>query len=500
MILSHNKTLIRMEGILKNFLGVIALNHVDMNIGYGEVRALIGENGAGKSTLMKILSGIHRCDDGKIIYKGQHVHIKNPHDALTLGIAMIHQELNHVPAMTVAENIFLGREPVHPILGIVNRKKMETLTTQILQQMDVKVSPCAKMCELSISEMQLVEIVKAISYKAELIIMDEPTSSLSGKEVEKLYSVIEMLKSKNVSVIYISHKLDEIFQIADTVTVLRDGEWIDTKPIAEINRNELIQKMAGRELKNVYPQRKANVKEIIFEVKNLNKHGNFSDIHFSLKKGEILGVYGLMGAGRTELAEALFGIAPADTGEIFIQGEKAKINSPQDAISYDIGFVPEDRKLKGLNTCGPVVSNTTIVFLSKICKYSQIIDKKEEKRIVTQQTQNLRIKISSLFQLVENLSGGNQQKIVLAKWLMGKPEILILYEPTRGIDVFAKTEIYKIMNDLVDQGMSIIMISSEIPEIMGMSDRLLVMQHGEISAEFSREHFNQEKIMEAALV
>jgi len=492
-------SLLRMEGIFKTFPGVIALNNVHLEVGYGKVLALMGENGAGKSTLMKILTGIIQPDNGRIIFEGKEIKILNPKSALSAGIVMIHQELSPIPEMTIAENILLGREPAFKIPGIVNRKKLRQTAIELLGLMDLSIDPDTKMKELSISEMQMVEIVKALSYNARLIIMDEPTSAISDKEVEKLFEVIVKLKEKNISIIYISHKIEEIYRIADDITILRDGEYIDTHPANALQYDDLIKFMVGRELKEIFPKEDIELKETVFEIKGFNKAGKFSDINFLLNKHEILGIAGLMGSGRTELAEAVFGLDNPDSGTLLINGKATKIRSPKDAIANGIGFIPEDRKLKGLILCRSVMENISLAYLDNFCKFGGIINLEEERNESKRQVQDLRIKTSSIQQVTERLSGGNQQKVVLSKWLIGSAKILIFDEPTRGIDINAKAEIYKLMTNFLKQGKAIVMISSELPELIGMCDRILVFHKGTISGEFERKDFNQERILKAAM-
>jgi inositol transport system ATP-binding protein len=488
-----------MEGISKAFSGVVALKNVQLEVGYGKVHALMGENGAGKSTLMKILTGIYQPDNGKITFRGKEIQIKNPRAALSSGIVMIHQELNPIPEMTIAENILIGREPVYKVFGMVNRKKLRQTATELLKQMDLSINPDTKMKELSISEMQMVEIVKALSYDARLIIMDEPTSAISDKEVEKLFEIIVKLKEKNISIIYISHKIEEIYKIADDITILRDGEYIDTCYAKTLLYDDLIKKMVGRELKEIFPKENIELKETVLEVKNFNKAGKFTDISFYLRKQEILGIAGLMGAGRTELAEAVFGLDIPDSGKLFLNGRETKIRNPQDAINHGIGFIPEDRKIKGLCLCRPVMENISLAYLDDFCTLGGIIKLEKEIKESKRQVQNLKIKTSSIHQVTDRLSGGNQQKVVLSKWLIGNASILIFDEPTRGIDINAKAEIYKIMTSFLKQDKAIIMISSELQELIGMCDRILVLHKGKISGEFERKDFNQERILKAAM-
>jgi inositol transport system ATP-binding protein len=488
-----------MEGISKTFGNINALKNVHFEADYGRVHALMGENGAGKSTLMKILSGIIQPDEGKITLKGKEVQFKNPRAALSSGIVMIHQELSPIPEMTIAENILIGREPVYNMPGILNRNKLRQTAAELLKRMDLSLNPDLKMKDLSISEMQMVEIVKAFSYNAQLIIMDEPTSAISDKEVEKLFEIISKLKENNISIVYISHKIDEIYRIADDITILRDGEFIDRGPSKTLDYNDLIKKMVGRELREIFPKENLDLKETILEIKNFSKADKFSNISFSLRKQEILGIAGLMGAGRTEIAESLFGIDPPDSGNLYLNGIETKIRNPHDAINLGIGFIPEDRKIKGLILCRSVLENISLAFLNRFCFVGTLINLHKEKNEVKQQILNLKIKTSSVYQTAESLSGGNQQKVVLSKWMLGNSDILILDEPTRGIDINSKAEIYKIMTGFVKLGKSLIMISSELTELIGMCDRIIVFHKGKITREFKQKDFNQEMILKAAV-
>lgn len=487
--------LLEMRNITKSFSGVRALKGVDFRLKAGSVHALMGENGAGKSTLMKILSGNYHCDDGEIILKGRKVKIDRPTKALHMGISMIYQELTPVPEMMVAENIFLGREPVK--MGLLDYKELFRQTKELLDHIGIDLDPAAKMKDLKVSDMQLVEIAKAVSYNSDIIIMDEPTSAITDREVEKLFTVIRELKGRGKGIIYISHKMDEVFKIADTITVFRDGQYIGTKSSEETNSREIISMMVGRELKDIFPKSMHKTGEVMLSVRNFSQKGKFHNVSFDVHKGEVLGIAGLMGSGRTEVMEALFGITKADSGEIYIEGSKVSIKSPVDAIRHGIAFVTEDRKLEGLVLPASVKHNITVASLKKVSgKY--FIKNREERSVVDLYIKSLSIKTPSRDQIVQSLSGGNQQKVVIAKWLMTKPKILILDEPTRGIDVGAKTEIYKLMNKFASEGYAIIMISSELPEILGMSDRILVFHDRSVAGELSREEATQERIMEFA--
>lgn len=487
--------ILKMNKITKIFPGTKALNAVDFSLKKGTLHALMGENGAGKSTLMKILAGIHRPDEGEIVYDGKKIIIETPSKALKLGIAMIHQELMPVLEMTVAENIFLGREPLNK--GLLDYKILNRQTKELLDYIGMDVEPTTKMKKLKVSEMQLVEIAKAVSYDSKIIIMDEPTSAITDREVEKLFVIIKELVSKGKSIIYISHKIDEIFRISDFITVLRDGDYIETVKTSEIAVDQLIKLMVGRELIDIYPRRNSKKGNIMLSVKGLTHQKKFHDISFDLKEGEILGISGLMGAGRTEVMESIFGLRKLDAGDIFINGKKVKIRKPIDAINNGLAFVTEDRKYEGLSLPLSVKHNMTISALDKFSK-NGIISRTHENEVVDEQIKSLRIKTPNSKTAVKALSGGNQQKVVIGKWILTNPKILILDEPTRGIDIGAKTEIYKLMNKFVEKGYGIIMISSELPEVLGMSDRIIVFYEGHISGELENEAFCQEHVMALA--
>lgn len=490
------KELLEMKGIEKSFNTVQVLHGVDLVVRPGTVHALMGENGAGKSTLMKALAGIHRCDKGSIYINGKQVEIQSPKHSQELGIAMIHQELSPVPEMTVAENIFLGREPGRgPFL---NYEKMYQDTKELLHSLKVEISPKAKVGTLKVADQQLVEIAKAISLNAEIIIMDEPTSAITDKEVDNLFELVADLKKQGKGIIYISHKMDEIFKIADDITVLRDGTYVNTWLAAEIDTQTLIKNMVGRELTEIYPKTPAKIQNVMLEVKNFSLENKFKDISFQVKKGEIFGISGLVGAGRTELMHALFGLEKADSGEVIFDGEPIMVRKPKDAIARGIAYVTEDRKREGLVLEMSIAQNITLSSM-KALSCGPFVKEGEERKIVKEQIERLRIKLNSPKQMVKSLSGGNQQKVVLAKWMMKNPRLLILDEPTRGIDVGAKSEIYKLMCEYVAKGNSIIMISSEMPEVMGMADRIMVLSNGRIGGETTRDEFKQERIMQMAV-
>ena len=500
MTAQNEKFLLKMEDISKAFSGVPALKNVRLEVKRGEVHALMGENGAGKSTLMKILSGIVQRDGGEIFLEGKRAEIKSPKGALDLGISMIHQELNPVRAMTVAENIFLGKEPCYGFTGVVNRRKQRELTQALFREMDVTIDPDKTMSKLSVAEMQLVEIIKAVSYQSRIIIMDEPTSAITGREVVKLFEIIRGLKAKGMAIIYISHKMDEIFRISDTITVLRDGQYIETRPAKDLDHDTLVKLMVGRKISEMFPKREvAAQEEVIFEVNGLTRQGLFENINFKVKKGEVFGIAGLMGAGRSEVMETIFGLRRADSGTVKVRGREVRIDSPADSIRHRIAFITEDRKLQGLNLTASVRDNISLVNLKKFTRFGQLLQFKKENAAADAEIERLRIKTRGRNQIVRTLSGGNQQKVVLAKWLLAEPEIIILDEPTRGIDIGAKAEIYKIIAQLTAQGATVIMISSELEEILGLCDRVIVLYHGKITAEFERAAFSQENIIKAAM-
>ncbi|SHK06914.1 ribose transport system ATP-binding protein [Caminicella sporogenes DSM 14501] len=489
--------ILEMKEITKSFPGVLALDKVNFRVPKGKVMALLGENGAGKSTLMKILSGVYQKTSGKIYFKGREVNFNSPREAQNSGIAIIHQELNLIPELTIAENIFLGREPIN-ILRKIDKKQLYKRAVELLEFLGVKENPQKKISELSIGKQQMVEIAKALSLDAEIIIMDEPTDALTDKETVNLFKVINTLKTEGKSIVYISHRMKEIFEICDYVTVLRDGKFIGEKSIEEINEDDLIEMMVGRKLTEQYPRIEINLGKKVLEVKNLSNE-LISDISFDLYEGEILGVAGLMGSGRTELARTIYGAIKAREGEILLDGKKLNIKSPSDAIKYGIAYVSEDRKGDGLVLGMTVKENMSLSALNKFTGLFGYINKSKEIKSSKEYVEKISIKTPSINQTVKNLSGGNQQKVSISKSLMTKPRVLILDEPTRGVDVGAKKEIYDLMNEFKKQGMSIIMISSEIPEILGMSDRILIMHEGRLSGILNIKDATQEKIMKLAV-
>jgi inositol transport system ATP-binding protein len=493
----NDQYLLKMKDITKEFPGVKALDRVQLNIRKGSVHALMGENGAGKSTLMKILIGIYKQDEGTVMFKGKELQSANINEALNKGISMIHQELSPVPHMTAAENIFLGREPTIGKSPWVDQKQLVKQTRELFERVGINVNPRTKMKDLSIANMQMVEIAKAISYESDLIIMDEPTSAITDKEVAHLFKIIRNLQKEGVSVIYISHKMDEIFDICDEITIFRDGQYVSTHPASELNQDRLIERMVGRELEEVFYKEFADIKDVFLSVRALSKKGKFNHVSFEVKRGEILGFAGLMGSGRTEIMESLFGIYPPDEGELFIEGKQVNIQSPQDAIRHKIGLLTEDRKQSGLFLPLSVQDNMLTVGIDHYVKKGLLHEKKITEHC-EQERRRLAIKTPNLQQAIKFLSGGNQQKALLARWLLNDPDLLILDEPTRGIDVGAKSEIYKLMCELAKRGKAIIMISSELPEVLGLSDRIIVMHEGRVTGELSREEATQERVMQLA--
>lgn len=487
--------LLEMKNICKSFGTNRVLKNVQFDLFAGEVHALIGENGAGKSTLMKILMGMYKKDSGSLSVMGSDEAYANPDQALKAGVAMIHQELNPIPDMSVAENIFLGKEKRKWIF--VDKKEQEKEAEKYLDMLGVELDSSALMRDLSVSEMQMVEIAKALSYGARIIIMDEPTSAITEAEVEKLFQNIRMLKEKGTGIIYISHKMDELFKISDRITVLRDGQYVFSKETEKLQANDLIKAMVGREITEIYPESKSRVGEVILKVKHASRKGEFKKIDFELHSGEKLGIAGLMGAGRTELMMAVFGAAKLAEGEIEIKGNVVKIKSPKDAIRHKIALVTEDRKRYGLNLSASVEDNAVSVIEGSLSKFG-FYNKKAGKKAAAEMIGRMNTKITGMDQTVGSLSGGNMQKVVLAKWLLNDPDIIIFDEPTRGIDVGAKAEIYKIIEELACRGKGIIIISSEMPELIGLSQRIIVLHEGEQTGELRDKEMTQENIMALA--
>lgn len=490
--------LLEMKGVCKSFPGVKALQDVSLQLRAGEVHALLGENGAGKSTLIKVLGGIYIAEEGEIYIEGKKVSINNVHDSHENGVAIIHQELVLVPYMTVAENIFLGRE--HGKGKFINKESMIREAQALLDQYEMNIDAETLVKDLTIAQQQMVEIVKAISFNSKILVMDEPTSSISDKEVGFLFETMRTLTKKGVGIIYISHKMSELEEICDRVTVMRDGTYVGTKVVSETSKDELVAMMVGRELTNYYTRDFQKSGEVILKCENISDGKMAKGASFELRKGEIIGFAGLVGAGRSEVMKCVFGLTKGSTGDIYVEGKKVEIHSPIDALKHGIALVPESRKTEGLYKVQSVKFNSTIEVLDQFIKVGRV-DQDKEEAITQKYIDMMSTKTPSQEQVIGNLSGGNQQKVMIGRWLATDPKILILDEPTRGVDVGAKSEIYAIMNELAKQGMSIIMISSELPEILNMSDRIYVMKEGRISGVFNHEEgVTQEDIMQLAAV
>lgn len=487
---------IEMRDIDKAFGSNQVLKHAGFELADGEVHALMGENGAGKSTLMKILTGVYTRDAGTVMVDGKEVNYKNPQEAEKAGIVFIYQELNVMFDLTVEENLFMGKE-IHGRFGICDRKAMQKKAKETLTMLGVDISPKTVMSDLSVGQQQMIEICKALMVDAKVIIMDEPTAALTQSETVALFKVIESLRKKGVSIVYISHRMEEIFELCDRITVLRDGSYIGVKDIPKTNMNEIVKMMIGREIGERYPVRNIKIGKEVLKVSGLTKAGVFKDVSFSVHAGEVLGISGLMGAGRTEIMQAIFGNLPYESGTIEIDGKQVTIKNPIQAISHGIGFITEDRKTEGLMLEKSIQENVALCNLGSISS-SSIISSAREKELVAKAIKDLHIKCFGPFHECNNLSGGNQQKVVLAKWILTDPKILILDEPTRGVDIGAKKEIYSIINELAAKGVAVIMVSSELPEVLGMSDRIMVVREGEVRGIISHDEANQENVMTLA--
>ncbi len=496
-----NGLLLEMHGISKAFPGVQALSNVDFSARRGEVVALIGENGAGKSTLMKVLGGVYRSDEGRIVLRGEEVDFRSPHDAQEKGVSTIYQELNLTSNQTVAENIFLGRQPKLPGLlgtfGLVDRKAERAGALEHLQHLGVPINPRALISDLSVAKQQLVEIAKALSFHSDILIMDEPTAALPEEEVHRLFTLIRSLKEQGLAIIFVSHRLEEVMEIADRVVVLRDGQLVGDVPIDEVTVQEIIHMMVGRTITDFYVKDQIAPGEVVLEVRGLNRAGVLSDINFKIRAGEIVGLGGLIGAGRTETARAIFGVDHIDGGQVFVDGKPVRITSARSAIQHGIGYVPEDRKEQGLILIMAVRENISLAKLPDMTDWGWI-KRGEVNHLAVSMVDQLQIRTPSLSQPVMYLSGGNQQKVVVSKWLALNPRVLILDEPTRGVDVGAKAEIHNLINQLAKEGIAVLLISSELPELLGMSDRVLVMCRGQIAGELQRDDFSQEAVIALA--
>jgi ribose transport system ATP-binding protein len=488
--------LLRMEGISKSFPGVKALQGVSLRLDQGEVLGVCGENGAGKSTLMKILSGIYQAETGEIRFAGQPVKISSPRHAETLGIAIVHQELNLVPHLTVAENILMGRIPSR--MGIVSKSAMFRRAAELLAEIGFDLNPHAAARDLGIGQQQAVELVKTLSTDARIVIMDEPTAALSPDEADKLFEVIERLRHKGIGIIYISHRLEEVMAITDRIVVLRDGEMVGERKTTETTIPEIVNLMVGRKVENLFSHQSTVRSEVLLEVQGLSRHGRVYDVSFSLRRGEVVGIAGLMGSGRTELLEAIYGAAPRSAGTVRVEGDQVAGASPYDAISKGMVFLPEDRKTQALMLSQSIRKNITLPILSRLKGLFGTVAVGQETRLVEDLSRQLKVKAPSPETVVQGLSGGNQQKVVLAKWIGTKPKVLLLDEPTRGIDVGAKAEIYELIRRLAADGAGVVLVSSELPEVLGLSDRVLVMNKGRVAAEFDRADATPDSVMLAA--
>jgi ribose transport system ATP-binding protein len=500
-----NNVVLQAKSISKTFGGIKALDSVNLEIYKGQVNAIVGENGAGKSTLMKVLTGIYQDYDGQIILDGNEVTFANPKEAQNSGIAIIHQELNLIPYLSVAENVFMGREFINR-LGLIDYKKMYGQTKALLERLDLNINPRMKVSNLRIGQQQIVEIAHALSLDSRIVIMDEPTSAISGHEIKVLFGLIRSLKAQGVAIVYITHKLDELFETADSITVLRDGKLVGSNSIEDVTHDDIVRMMVGRDIKDFFIKTDITKSKEVLSVRNMclahprREGDNIVDhVSFAVKAGEVLGLFGLMGAGRTELLETIFGLHPKNSsGDIFLNGRRVKINSPADAINLGIGFITEDRKLEGLVFQMSVAKSISLASLEQAECFG-FLSSTLEAQLARYYVGRLRIKTPSIKHVVENLSGGNQQKVIIAKWLATNPRILLLDEPTRGIDVNAKNEIYRLISELTQAGLAIVMVSSELPEIMAIADRIIVLSEGKQTTGFSRVQATEESIMKAAI-
>nr|WP_223217014.1 MULTISPECIES: sugar ABC transporter ATP-binding protein [Agrobacterium] len=489
--------LLAIEGIRKEFPGVVALDDVRLRVRPGTVHALMGENGAGKSTLMKIIAGIYQPDAGEIRLRGLPVTLKSPLDALEQGVAMIHQELALMNSMTVAENIWIRREPKNRF-GLIDHSNMAKMTEDLFSRLNIKLDPKAQVSELTVAQKQMVEIARAVSYESSILIMDEPTSALTDREVEHLFAIIRDLRSRGIGIVYITHKMNELFEIADEFTVFRDGKYVGTHSSKDVTRDDIIRMMVGREITDMFPKVDCPIGDVILEVKNLTIPGVFYDISFSVRRGEILGLAGLVGSKRSNVAEALFGVTPASSGEILIDGKIAAISNPSDAMASGLAFLTEDRKETGCFLTLNCLENIQSALITRSHVKAGFVDQSTVTKLAEEMAAKLRVKTPNLHETVENLSGGNQQKLLIARWLLTNPRILILDEPTRGIDVGAKSEIHRLITGLAAEGVAVLMISSELPEVLGMSDRIMVMHEGHVAGFLDRADATQVKIMDLA--
>lgn len=490
--------ILELNRITKTFPGVKALDDVRFTLGEGEIHALMGENGAGKSTFIKVITGVHQPDTGEILFRGRPVQIRTPLDAQRLGIAAIYQHVTCYPDLSVTENIHIGHEDVHPVTRRIRWNAMHREAERLLEQLDAEIDPRTRMGNLSVAQQQIVEIAKALSTEARIIIMDEPTAALTTRESEDLYRITENLREKGVSIIFISHRVEDIFRLADRVTVFRDAEYIGTWPIGEIGRDALITAMVGREITQLFPKRAVPLGETVLEVKGLSRTGFFKDVSFQVRRGEILALTGLVGAGRTEVCEAVFGITGYDEGTVLLEGKELAAGHPKEALGRGIGYLPEDRQRQGLVLQWDIGRNVTLSALEEFSRLGWV-DERKENRTAKTLAERLEIKANSVFVRASALSGGNQQKTIVAKLLTADLKVIIMDEPTKGVDVGAKLAIYRIMCDLAESGYGIVMVSSEMPEVLGMSDRIVVMREGRVTAQFETASASQEEILRAAM-
>jgi inositol transport system ATP-binding protein len=494
---SNAPFLLEVRNARKEFPGVVALDNVSFRLKRGSVHALMGENGAGKSTLMKIIAGIYAPDSGTVTLRGADIRLKSPLDALEHGIAMIHQELNLMPYMTVAENIWIRREPLNRF-GFVDHGQLRRQTSELFARLRIDIDPDVQVSSLSVASRQMVEIAKAVSYESDVLIMDEPTSALTETEVAHLFSIIRDLREQGVGIIYITHKMNELFEIADELSVFRDGRYIGTHASADVTRDDIIRMMVGREITQMFPKEEVPIGDVVLSVDALTLDGVFSRITFEVRAGEILGIAGLVGSGRSNVAETIFGVTPASSGTIAINGKEVRVSSPSVAIQHGMAFITEDRKETGCFLSLDVQENMQLAVLQDSYTHLGFVRQRGLASLCEEMSRKLSVKTPGLDERVENLSGGNQQKVLIGRWLLTNPKILILDEPTRGIDVGAKAEIHKLVTQLARQGVAVIMISSELPEVLGMSDRIMVMHHGTSTGFLAREEANQVKIMDLA--
>ena len=490
--------ILSMTGISKVFGGVIALDKVQFNLRAGEVHALIGENGAGKSTLMKVLLGLHKRDGGEIVYDGKTVTFADPAEALRSGVSMIHQEVNLVHQMSVSENIWLGRERLYMTMGLISTRKRDQATKELLRSLEIEIEPSARVNSLSIGQMQLVELARAVSHNPRIIIMDEPTSALTDQEVEKLYRIIRSLTAKGVAIVFISHKLEELYQICDRVTIMRDGHYVGCYNMSDVTNEMMIKLITDRTVEQMFIKEKTPLGDTALEVRNLSRDHICSDINFTVRAGEVVGFCGLMGAGRSEILRAIFGVDKRTSGEILIKGKKVTINCPSDAVACGMGMVTEDRLRQGAIYTMSVMQNATIAVFHKLCNRIGYNSPKKELKLFKEKANDLSVKYDSPNSRIGVLSGGNQQKVIIERWLLTNPSVLLLDEPTRGIDVGSKAEIYKLINRMSKEGRAVLMVSSEMPELLSLCDRIMVVREGRIVYETARENATQETLMNYA--